>query len=88
MGFEADFHGPLDLSAYELKATIPEQLAYGWQLAYGRLPTTQKSHCRWVVQQQVVLLIESGNESPFEQAMTNYCRALHIKSVPIYGINR
>ena len=27
-------------------------------------------------QQQVVLLIESGNESPFEQAMTNYCQAL------------
>ena len=74
---EADFHGPLDLSAYELKATIPEQLAYGWQLAYGRLPTTQEVALSLeFIQQQVVLLIESGNESPFEQAMTNYCQAL------------
>ena len=46
-------------------------------VGFGRLPTTQEVALSLeFIQQQVVLLIESGNESPFEQAMTNYCQAL------------
>ena len=74
---KAEFQGPQDQSAYELKATIAEQVAYGWKLAYGRNPTREEVQLSLeFIQQQVLLLIEAKNESPFEQAMTNYCQAL------------
>lgn len=74
---DKEFHGPLDKSEYELNATIAEQIAYGWQLAYGRAPTREEvQYSIEFIEQQVVLLIASKNESPFEQAMTNYCQAL------------
>lgn len=72
-----EFHGPLDQSGYELNATIAEQIAYGWYLAYGRPPTREEVQLSIeFIEQQVQLLIASKNESPFEQAMTNYCQAL------------
>ncbi len=74
---DKEFHGPLDKSEYELNATIAEQIAYGWQLAYGRPPTRAEVQLSIeFIEQQLVLLIASKNESPFEQAMTNYCQAL------------
>ena len=74
---DKEFHGPLDKSEYELNATIAEQIAYGWQLAYGRAPTREEVQLSIeFIEQQLVLLINSKNESPFEQAMTNYCQAL------------
>ena len=72
-----EFHGPLGQSAYELNATIAEQIAYGWQLAYGRPPTREEVQLSIdFIEQQVVLLIAAKNKSPFGQAMTNYCQAL------------
>ena len=74
---DKEFHGPLEKSEYELNATIAEQIAYGWQLAYGRAPTREEVQLSIeFIEQQLVLLINSKNESPFEQAMTNYCQAL------------
>jgi hypothetical protein len=46
-------------------------------LAYGRAPTREEVQLSIeFIEQQLVLLINSKNESPFEQAMTNYCQAL------------
>ncbi|MEC9096313.1 MAG: PSD1 and planctomycete cytochrome C domain-containing protein [Planctomycetota bacterium] len=74
---DKEFHGPLDKSGYELNATIAEQIAYGWQLAYGRAPTREEVQVSIdFIEQQVLLLIAAKNKSPFEQAMTNYCQAL------------
>ena len=74
---DKEFHGPLGKNAYELNATIAEQIAYGWQLAYGRTPAREEVQLSIdFIEQQVVLLIAAKNKSPFGQAMTNYCQAL------------
>ena len=74
---DKEFHGPLGKNAYELNATIAEQIAYGWQLAYGRTPAREEVQLSIdFIEQQVVLLIAAKNKSPFRQAMTNYCQAL------------
>lgn len=73
----ADFRGPIDLKTFEVKSSVAEQVAFGWQLAYGRKPTREDVTLSLeFISAQLEILLREGNESPFEQAMTNYCQAL------------
>ncbi len=73
----ADFRGPIDLKKFEVKSSVAEQVAFGWQLAYGRKPTREDVTLSLeFISAQLEILLREGNESPFEQAMTNYCQAL------------
>jgi mono/diheme cytochrome c family protein len=72
-----DFHGPLEPNAYEQKATVGQQLAYGWLLAYGRRATAEELQVSIeFIREQLSLLRSQNHKTPLSQAMTNYCQAL------------
>ncbi|MDE0819304.1 MAG: DUF1553 domain-containing protein, partial [Pirellulaceae bacterium] len=72
-----DFHGPLEPNTYEQKATVGQQLAYGWLLAYGRRATTEELQVSIeFIREQLSLLRSQNHKTPLSQAMTNYCQAL------------
>ena len=72
---QTGFSGPRD--GTNLKATLPEQIAYAWQLAYGRPPMRDEVElASEFVHEQLRLLHEKHNPSPVLQAMTNYCQSL------------
>ena len=72
-----DFHGLLEPNAYEQKATVGQQLAYGWLLAYGRRATEQELQLSIeFIREQLILLRRQDHKTPLAQAMTNYCQAL------------
>ena len=73
----ADFHGPLEPTEYEQKATVGQQVAYGWLLAYGRQATDEELQVSIeFICEQLSLLRRQGHKTPLAQAMTNYCQAL------------
>ena len=73
----ADFHGPLEPTEYEQKATVGQQVAYGWLLAYGRQATDEELQVSIeFIREQLSLLRRQGHKTPLAQAMTNYCQAL------------
>ena len=67
-----DFHGALGVS-------LPQQIAYAWQLAYQRPPTAAELElaCQFV-QDQVTALRTSGDASPDHElvALTSLCQQL------------
>jgi len=72
-----DFHGLLEPNAYEQKATVGQQLAYGWLLAYGRRATEEELQLSIeFIREQLILLRRQDHKTPLAQAMTNYCQAL------------
>ena len=74
---QSDFHGPLNLKNYEAKSSIAEQIAHGWQLAYGRVASREEVELSFnYVSEQITLLVEQSHASPIQQAMANYCQAL------------
>ena len=73
----SDFHGPLEVSSFEQNATVSQQVAYGWLLAYGRRPTIDELKLSVdFIREQVELLRTENHKNPLSQAMTNYCQAL------------
>ncbi|HIA61807.1 MAG TPA: DUF1549 domain-containing protein [Planctomycetaceae bacterium] len=72
-----DFQGPMEPNAYEQKATVGQQLAYGWLLAYGRRATEEELQVSIeFIREQLILLRRQDHKTPLAQAMTNYCQAL------------
>ncbi|MEC7566732.1 MAG: hypothetical protein VX738_13705, partial [Planctomycetota bacterium] len=72
-----DFHGRLEPNSYELKATVGQQVAYGWLLAYGRRATEEELQVSLeFIREQLSLLRSQNHKTPLAQAMTNYCQAL------------
>ena len=72
-----DFQGPMEPNAYEQKATVGQQLAYGWLLAYGRRATEEELQLSIeFIREQLILLRRQDHKTPLAQAMTNYCQAL------------
>ncbi|HVC93277.1 MAG TPA: hypothetical protein VND64_06275, partial [Pirellulales bacterium] len=67
----ADFHGPLGTS-------FPQQIAYGWQLAYQRPPTVEEWELAIrFVSDQVSHLRATGDTSDHElTALTSLCQQL------------
>ncbi len=56
---------------------VNEQLAYGWQLAYGRTPTPEERvMAESYLSEQRELLESRQHESPNKQALTNFAQAL------------
>ena len=73
----ADYRGQIDIKTFEVKSTVSEQVAYGWELAYGRKPSRDEvAFSLEFISDQIAILLREGSKSPFEQAMTNYCQAL------------
>jgi hypothetical protein len=80
---QTGFSGPLDSAS--LQATLPQQIAYAWQLAYGRWPQRDDVElASEFVREQLRLLYEKQNRSPVLQAMTNYCQSLLISNQFLY----
>tara|TARA_B100001146_G_scaffold217866_1_gene222910 strand:+ start:672 stop:965 length:294 start_codon:yes stop_codon:yes gene_type:complete len=72
-----DFHGPLEPNPHEQKATVGQQVAYGWLLAYGRQATEEELQVSIeFIREQLSLLRSQNHKTPLSQAMTNYCQAL------------
>jgi hypothetical protein len=72
-----DFHGPMEASEYQQKATVAQQAAYGWLLAYGRRATEEELQISIdFIREQLNLLRMKQHKTPLSQAMTNYCQAL------------
>ncbi len=72
-----DFQGPSEPNAYEYKATVGQQVAYGWLLAYGRRATDEELQVSIeFIREQLILLRRQDHKTPLAQAMTNYCQAL------------
>ena len=72
-----DFQGPTASKTFVINSPIAEQLAYGWQLAYGRTPTREEVELAVAFfREQLALLKSKNNETPVLHALTNYCQAL------------
>jgi hypothetical protein len=67
----ADFHGPLG-------ATLPQQVAYAWQIAFQRLPAPEELSlaCEFVVEQENYLRSIADKSDRELTALTNLCQQL------------
>jgi hypothetical protein len=66
-----DFHGPLG-------ASLPQQIAYAWQVAYQRQPSSQEleSACRFVATEAAELRTTPTKSDPELAVLTNLCQQL------------
>jgi hypothetical protein len=75
-----DFHGPLGTS-------LPQQIAYAWQVAYQRQPTRDElvSACQFVAAQAAELQRGASKTEPDLGALTSLCQQLLSSNEFLYG---